>query len=61
MHTPIGQCTSDCRRIGCPDAEELMDVLADDQMKHAKVPSDETLDEMFATVGSESQEYRTAH
>jgi hypothetical protein len=21
MHTPIGQCTSDCRRIGCPDTE----------------------------------------
>ena len=21
-HTPIGQCTSDCRRVGCPEVEE---------------------------------------
>jgi hypothetical protein len=38
-----------------------MDVLADDRMKHAEAPSDAELEEMFATVGSESNEYRTAH
>jgi hypothetical protein len=38
-----------------------MDALADDQMKHAEAPSDIEMDEMFATVGSESEEYRTAH
>lgn len=21
MHTPIGQCTSDCRRVGCPEED----------------------------------------
>lgn len=22
-HTPIGDCTSDCRRVGCPEPEEV--------------------------------------
>jgi hypothetical protein len=38
-----------------------MEFLADDQMKHAEAPSDAEMDEMFAMVGSESQEYMTAH
>ena len=43
------------------DVEQAMEFLADDQMKHAEAPSDEELDEMFATVGSDSEEYHIAH
>jgi hypothetical protein len=42
-------------------ADEFMEMLADDQMKHAEAPSDAELEDMFATVGSESQGYRAAH
>ena len=42
-------------------ANDIMEFLADDHMKHAEAPSDAEMEEMFATVGSESQEYRTAH
>ena len=42
-------------------ADEYMEFLADDQMKHAEAPSDAEMEEMFATVGSDSQNYRTAH
>jgi hypothetical protein len=35
--------------------------LADEQMRHREAPSDEELDQMYALVGSESNEYRTAH
>ena len=39
-----------------------MEVLADDQMKHAEVPEDATLDEMYdAMAGSASEEYQNAH
>lgn len=24
MHNPIGECTSDCRRIGCPKSEDTL-------------------------------------
>jgi hypothetical protein len=60
MHTPIGDCTSDCRRVGCPD-DIIMEMLADDQMKHAEAPSSEEMAEMYAFAGSESEEYRTAN
>jgi hypothetical protein len=33
---------------------EIMEMLTDDQMKHAEGPSDEEMEQMFATVGSES-------
>lgn len=41
--------------------DDIMEFLADDQMKHAEPPSDAEMGQMFAMVGSESQEYRTAH
>ena len=60
MHTPLNQCTSDCRRDGCPD--DIMEFLADDQIKHAELPADAEMDAMYdATVESESKEYQNAH
>jgi hypothetical protein len=44
------------------DKDEIMEILADDQMKHAEAPSDEELHEMYdVIVGSASREYETAH
>jgi hypothetical protein len=61
MHTPINQCTSDCRHYGCPD-DEIMEILADDQMKHSEPPTEEEMEGMYdALVGSASEEYQTAH
>jgi hypothetical protein len=41
--------------------DEMMEMLADDQLKHAEAPSEEELDQMYALVGSGSEEYRNAH
>jgi hypothetical protein len=41
--------------------DDIMEFLADDHMKHAEAPSDVEMEDMFATVGSESEEYRTAN
>jgi hypothetical protein len=44
------------------DKDEIMEILADDQMKHGEYPVDEEMEEMYdAIVGSASREYRTAH
>lgn len=47
--------------VGAITGEDVMEFLADDQMKHAEAPSDVEIEEMFATVGSESREYHAAH
>jgi hypothetical protein len=42
--------------------EELMETLADDQMKHGEPPAEEDIDDMYdAMVGSASEEYQTSH
>ena len=41
--------------------EDIMEMLADDQMKHGERPTDIETEEMFAGVESESVEYRVAH
>jgi hypothetical protein len=41
---------------------EIMEILADDQMKHGEPPTEEELEGMYdAMVGSASQEYQVAH
>jgi hypothetical protein len=42
--------------------DDIMELFADDQMKHAEAPSSEEMDEMYdAMVGSASEEYQNAH
>jgi hypothetical protein len=42
--------------------EEIMEALADDQMKHAESPAETAIDDMYdAMAGSASQEYQIAH
>ena len=44
------------------DKDEIMEILADDQMKHGEYPEEGELEEMYdAIAGSESREYQTAH
>ena len=35
MHTPIKQCTSDCRRVGCP-AEDVCDYCGENKWENPK-------------------------
>jgi hypothetical protein len=41
--------------------DEYMEMLADDQMKHAEAPSEDELEQMYAFAGSDSDEYMNAH
>jgi hypothetical protein len=42
--------------------DEIMEYLADDQLKHAEAPSNQELEEIYdALVGSGSEEYRIAN
>jgi len=42
--------------------EEIMEVLADDQMRYGEVPTEAEIEDMYdAMVGSASEEYQTAH
>jgi hypothetical protein len=42
--------------------DEIMETLADDQMKHGEPPTEAEIEDMYdAIVGSASQEYQIAH
>lgn len=41
--------------------EDVMEKIDDEQLRHREAPSDEELDQMYALVGSDSQNYRDAH
>jgi len=56
-----GKCFSCGAVWGLKPTEEMSEALDDEQMKHREAPSDAEINEMYALVGSESNEYRTAH
>jgi hypothetical protein len=56
VHTD-GICQA-CRPVFAPDIQDIID---DEQMKHREAPSDEEIDAMHASVGSDSENYRDAH
>jgi hypothetical protein len=42
--------------------EEIIEALADDQMKHGEPPTEAEIDDTYdAMVGSASEEYQTSH
>ena len=56
-----GKCFSCGKVWGLSAAEEMMEKIDDEQLKHREFPSDSEIEEMYALVGSDSNEYRIAH
>jgi hypothetical protein len=67
-----GQCLRCNKELAPVPANDIMEALADDQMKHAEAPSDAEMNEYYAYISqpvatyedaaqSDSRTYRNAH